>query len=340
MMPKTLKNVIKFICFFGIGVLLIWLVTKDLTPEQWDQINAALRKANYWLAIPAVIMGLVSHWLRATRWKLLMKPLGHQPSTLNTFFAVMVGYLANLAVPRLGEVTRCGILAQYEKIPADKLVGTMIAERAVDMLCLLLLIAVTILTQIDVLGAYVHHDIYLPIARKIANANGTQLLLLVAALIAAILALLWLLRRFARSKAAITIKALAKGVMEGILSIGKMENKWSFILQSILIWGCYLSQVYIGFYCLQETSHLGISAALAVLMIGSIGMIVTPGGIGAYQALVQKALELYGIAYVIGYAFGWIIWVVQTLLVVLVGFLSLVALPILNKKQSAAPARS
>ncbi|RAJ79958.1 hypothetical protein CLV59_10563 [Chitinophaga dinghuensis] len=333
-MPKALKNLIKFICFFGIGVLLIWLVTKDLTPAEWDQMNQAFHRANYWLVIPAVILGIASHWFRATRWKLLMKPLGHQPTTLNTFFAVMVGYLANLAVPRLGEVTRCGILAQYEKIPADKLVGTMIAERAVDMLCLILLMALTVLTQAEVLGSYVNREILTPIGNKIANANFVQLLILLLILAAVIGIAIWLLKKFARSKAAVTIKSLARGVMEGILSIGKMENKWAFIFQSILIWGCYLSQVYIGFYCLAETNHLGIPAALAVLVIGSIGMIVTPGGIGAYQTLVQKTLELYGINKVIGFAFGWIIWVVQTILVIVLGFISLIALPIYNKNRS------
>ncbi|PSL43764.1 hypothetical protein CLV51_10774 [Chitinophaga niastensis] len=331
-MPKMLKNVIKFICFFGIGVLLIWLFTKDITNVMWDQIYTAFRKANYWLVIPAMVIGVASHWFRAIRWKLLMKPLGHQPSTLNTFFAVMVGYLANLAVPRLGEVTRCGILAQYEKVPADKLVGTMIAERAVDMVCLLLLMAITVLTQLDVLGTYVNHDIFQPLSRKVANANGTQLLIGIVILALFIVFFLWLLRRFARSKVAITIRNLARGVMEGIFSIGKMENKGWFLVQTVLIWSCYLSQVYIGFFCLTETTHLGISAALAVLMIGSVGMIVTPGGIGAYQPLVQKALELYGIPYAIGFAFGWIIWVAQTLLVILLGFISLVALPIYNKQ--------
>ncbi|MBV7532019.1 lysylphosphatidylglycerol synthase transmembrane domain-containing protein [Chitinophaga sp. sic0106] len=332
-MPKSLKNVIKFICFFGIGVLLIWLVTKDLTPREWEMMKEAFQRANYWLVIPAIILGIASHWFRATRWKLLMKPLGHQPTTLNTFFAVMVGYLANLAVPRLGEVTRCGILAQYEKIPADKLVGTMIAERAVDMLCLILLMAITVLTQVDVLGAYVNKEILIPMGNKFANANFLQLSLLLLGAAAGIGLIVWLLRRFARSKAAITIKNLARGVMEGILSIGKMENKWAFIIQSVIIWGCYLSQVYIGFYCLQETTHLGMSAALAVLVIGSIGMIVTPGGIGAYQTLVQKTLELYHINKVIGFAFGWIIWVVQTILVIVLGFVSLVALPIYNRKR-------
>ncbi|MFY0255791.1 lysylphosphatidylglycerol synthase transmembrane domain-containing protein [Chitinophaga sp. 30R24] len=338
-MPKTLKNVIKFVCFFGIGVLLIWLFTKDITAAQWEEISAAFRKANYWLLIPAMTIGIASHWFRAVRWKLLMKPLGYQPSTLNTFFAVMVGYLANLAVPRLGEVTRCGILAQYEKVPAEKLVGTMIAERAVDLLCLILIMVFTVLTQLDTLGAYVHSDILVPISNKIAHANGMQLLIGIAVLGILVMLTIWLLGRFARSKVAITIKSLARGILEGILSIGKMKNKGWFVLYTVLIWSAYLSQVYIGFFCLKATNHLGISAALAVLMIGSVGMIVTPGGIGAYQPLVQKSLERYGIPYAIGFAFGWIIWVAQTLLVIVLGFISLIALPVVNKRKQTAAGR-
>lgn len=337
-MPKTLKNVIKFICFFGVGVLLIWLFTRNIKADEWDQIKDALKKANYWLLIPTMTIGVASHWFRAVRWKLLMKPLGHQPTTLNTFFAVMVGYLVNLAVPRLGEVTRCGIIAQYEKVPADKLVGTMIAERAVDLVCLILLAVLTVLTQLEVLGAFVDKMIFQKISDKIAHANGTQLMMGIVVLVLCIVLFIWLLRRFAKSKVAVTVKSLIRGIAEGVLSIGKMERKkkvW-FIIHSILIWGCYLSQVYIGFFCLPETSHLGMSAALAVLMIGSVGMIVMPGGIGAYQVLVQATLAIYAIPLAIGFAFGWIIWVAQTILVLVLGFGSLVALPIYNKKKNAA----
>ncbi|HEY9260294.1 lysylphosphatidylglycerol synthase transmembrane domain-containing protein [Chitinophaga sp.] len=335
-MPKTLKNVIKFICFFGAGVLLIWLFTRNIKADQWDQIKDALRKANYWLLIPTMTIGIASHWFRAVRWKLLMKPLGYQPTTLNTFFAVMVGYLVNLAVPRLGEVTRCGIVAQYEKVPADKLVGTMIAERAVDLVCLLLLMVLTVVTQLDLLGSLLHDMILQKISDKVAQANGTQLLIGIVIGALFLLLLVWLLRRFARSKVAITVKNLVRGITEGFLSIGKMERKkkiW-FIIHSILIWSCYLSQVYIGFFCLQETSHLGLNAALAILMIGSVGMIVMPGGMGAYQLLVQVTLVVYGIPLAIGFAFGWIIWVAQTILVLVLGLASLVALPIYNKKKS------
>ncbi|NIG56328.1 lysylphosphatidylglycerol synthase transmembrane domain-containing protein [Chitinophaga sp. Cy-1792] len=333
-MPKSLKNLIKFICFFGIGVLLIWLFTRNFTPEQWTQMKTALKKANYWLAIPAVIIGIASHWFRATRWKLLMKPLGHTPTTLNTFFAVMTGYLVNLALPRVGEVTRCGILTQYEKIPADKLVGTMIAERAVDLLCLILLTVITVFTQFDILGAYFQKFIVVKFQEKIAGANMVQIGIGLAILIAVILLAIWQVRRFSRTKAFITIKAFAKGMLEGILSVGKMENKWSFIIQSILIWACYGSQVYIAFYCMSETAGLGISAALAVLVIGSVGMIVMPGGIGIYYGLVGSILELYKIPYEIGFAFGTLIWVVQTILVIVLGFFSLVALPVYNRNRA------
>lgn len=331
-MPKSLKSILQIAIFLGIGLLLIWLVTKDLTAKEKEDIAVAFRDANYWLVIPAMLIGTASHWVRAVRWRLLMKPLGHQPSTLNTFFAVMVGYLANLAVPRLGEVSRCGILARYEKIPADKLVGTMIAERAVDLICLILLMIMTVLVQVDVVGQFFATRIWHPLQQKLYNAGASQLLL-VALIIAVVIGILiFLLKRFTRSKAAITVRTLARGVLEGILSIGKMEKKGWFIFHSLLIWLLYFSMLFCGFFTLEETSHLGIKAAMAVLGFGSIGMIVTQGGIGAYQVLVQQTLLLYGIHATTGYAFGWILWLAQTLLVMVLGLLSLLLLPILNKK--------
>lgn len=335
-MSKRLQSILKFIVFLGIGLLLIWLVTKDLTQKEKADIRAAFERANYWLVIPAMLVGIASHWYRAIRWRLLMKPLGHQPGKFNTFFAVMVGYLANLAVPRLGEVARCGILARYEKIPADKLVGTMIAERAIDLLCLILLMIVTVLMQMDIVGAFFQSHIWIPLQHKLANAGTGQWLLIGGIAIAVVALFLFLLKRFKRSKAAITARNLAKGVLEGILSIGRMENKGWFIFYSLLIWVLYFTMMYIGFYCLEDTRHLGVKAAMAVLAFGSIGMIVTQGGIGAYQVLVQQTLLLYGVHATIGYAFGWIIWLAQTLLVLVLGFISLIALPLLNKDNTPA----
>ncbi|KAA2242504.1 flippase-like domain-containing protein [Chitinophaga agrisoli] len=338
-MPKKLKSILQIVIFLGIGLFLIWLITKDLTDKEKEDIKTALRNAHYWLVIPAMIIGIASHWARAVRWKLLIKPLGYSPSTLNTFFAVMVGYLANLAVPRLGEVSRCGILARYEKIPADKLVGTMIAERAVDLICLILLMVVTVLVQIDVVGGFFNTHIWEPLQQKFANAGTGQLGILAVVLIIVLLIGYFLFKRFARSKAAIAMRTLARGVLEGILSIGKMERKGWFIFYSLLIWALYFSMLYCGFYTLDETTHLGFKAALAILGFGSIGMIVTQGGIGAYHALVQKTLLLYNIAPTTGLAFSWILWLAQTLLVMVLGVLSLILLPVLNNRETKkAPA--
>jgi uncharacterized membrane protein YbhN (UPF0104 family) len=332
-MPKMLKTIIKFVCFLAIGLGLIWLVTHNLTEKEREDIVMAFKRANYWLIIPVILVGVASHWYRAVRWKLLMVPLGYKPTTLNTFFAVMVGYLVNLAIPRLGEVTRCGIVARYEKVPADKLVGTMIAERAVDLLLLILIMLVTVLVQIDLVGSFFTEHVWLPLEQKVGNKSWV--ILVIAVIVIGLILLV--IRLLSRSKAGIAIKNMARGVWTGFLSINKMEKKGWFIFYSILIWVLYFSMMYLGFMCMDETRYLGVKAALAVLAFGSVGMIATQGGIGAYQLLVQKTLLLYGVAATTGYAFGWIVWIAQTLLVMILGFGSLIALPIYNKNPASVP---
>lgn len=339
-MPKLLKTILQFAVFLGIGILLIWLVTKNLTPSQVEEIKDALRRADYWILLPAAVLGFLSHWVRAMRWRLLFFPLGYQPRKLNTFFAVMVGYLVNLAVPRLGEVTRCGILARYEKIPVDKLVGTMIAERAFDLICLIILITVTILIQADVVAGFVANYITDPLNNMYANASVSRLLIVLAVIVAVVLLSFWLLRRFARTKAAIALRAFVRGVMEGIFSVFKMKQKGWFLFYTAAMWLLYFSQVYVAFRCLPETMDMGVKAGLSILAFGSIGMIATQGGIGAYTLIVQKTLALYGIQEAIGFAFSWIIWVAQTLLVIVLGLLSMFGFPVYNKHYHPAPPRS
>jgi uncharacterized membrane protein YbhN (UPF0104 family) len=336
-MPKLLKTIIKFVCFLAIGLGLLWLVTHNMSDEEKQNVITAFKHANYWLIIPVMVVGVASHWYRAVRWKLLMATFGYKPTTLNTFFAVMVGYLVNLAIPRLGEVTRCGIVARYEKVPADKLVGTMIAERAVDLLLLILIMIATVLVQIDLVSALFTEQVLIPVQEKVGAIDNTKAWLLLAAVIIFIGLIFLGIRLLARSKFGLAIKNMARGVWVGFLSIGKMEKKGWFIFYSILIWGLYFAMMYLGFMCMDETKNLGLKAALSVLAFGSVGMIVTPGGTGAYQAIVQKTLVLYGVAEPIGFAFGTIVWAAQTLLVMILGFGSLIALPIYNKNPASAP---
>lgn len=334
-MSRRLKQVLNIVVFMGIGLLLIWLANKDMTAQDKADIVAAFKRANYWLVLPAMVIGVFSHLFRAARWKLLIEPLGYHPRLSNAFFSVMIGYLVNLGVPRVGEISRCAVLARYEKIPAEKLIGTLIAERAVDVVCLLLLILATILSQLSLLGDLFHEKVEM-LQRKIDNANSTQWIIAMVVLILVVVILRWLFRKLGQTKFAMKIKMMARGVLEGLLSIGKMKNKWGFIAYTLLIWGAYFSMLYCGFFCLAETSHLGLKAAMAVLSMGSIGMIVTPGGIGAYPPLVQETLLLYQIPAIIGKAFGWIIWLAQTVLIITLGLISFICLPIFNKARKAA----
>lgn len=335
-MPKTLKNILKFLAFLSIGLIMIWLAVKDMTPDQFRDVKNAFLSGNYWLVVPAFIIGIGSHLSRALRWKILISTQGHNPGTLNTFFAVMVGYLVNMGVPRLGEIARCGVLANYEKIPADKLIGTMIAERALDLVCLLIVFLVCLFLQLDVVSGYLSAEVWPKLQTKLANADAVQWLIILAIAAGVFGLVIFLFRKFAASKAAIKIKAILKGVMAGILSIGKMDRKnlaW-FIFHTVCIWAQYLAMLYVGFLCLPATRDLGLTAAITVLVLGSVAMIVSPGGIGVYPYLVQKTLVLYGIPETTGVAFGWIIWGAQTLLICMLGLLSFIWLPIHNKKKA------
>src|SRR6478752_7344978 len=153
-MNKRLVSILQYLFFLGLGVFLVWWSLHQIPDSKWGEFKNSLETANYWLLVPVFFILSLSHILRALRWRVLMLPMGYTPSLINTFFAVMIGYLANLAVPRLGEVLKCTILARYEKVPAEKLVGTIVAERAVDVLSLGIVFLLAMISQYDVVGEF------------------------------------------------------------------------------------------------------------------------------------------------------------------------------------------
>ena len=335
-MTKTLGNIIKFIVFLGVGVFLVWLITHKLTPTQWHRISQAFREANYWLLIPVAVLGFFSFFFRALRWRLLIRPLGYETGIFSIFSATMIGYMANLAVPRMGEVTRCGLVARYEGIPVDKVIGTMLVERVIDVVCLALVMAVTVLGQLDIVGDFFYRNV-LGKLRPEAAGNRWPLYLALLSVALAGLLLVWIASRvFRRSRWFIRLVALARGVQMGFLSIARLRDRGQFLLHTVLIWLCYFLMVYAGFQCFSQTSGLGVGAGLSVLSFGSIGMILTQGGIGAYQLIVEKTLELYGIMEAYGFAFGWLSWIAQTLLILLLGFYCIIGTAFLKRKKTAA----
>ncbi len=332
-MNKRLSTIFQYLFFFGLGIFLVWWSIRDLSADDKSQIRLALQRARYWLVIPVFAILLFSHYVRAMRWRLLIEPMGHHPTTTNAFLAVMIGYLTNLAVPRLGEVLKCTVLARFEKIPADKLVGTIILERVIDAISLLLVFGITLVIQPGLYAQIVETFFGDPAAPEKSKMPGWILLAILAGIVMLMLAI-WMIARKKKPADVISLfKMIGKRIWQGISAIQHLKKRGTFLLYTFLLWALYLSGGLLGFHALQETSHYGIREAFTVLSAGSIGMIATPGGIGAYALILEKTMQLYGLQKGIALAFGWLLWLAQTVVILLGGLISFVALPWYNKKR-------
>lgn len=333
-MNKRIRTILQYLFFLGLGLLFVWLSLKNLNAENLAQIRKSLQHARYWLIIPVFAMLFMSHFVRAIRWRLLMEPMGYKPTKSNTFFAVMIGYLVNQGVPRLGEVVKCTMLARYEKLSVEKLIGTVILERVVDALSFLTVLGITLAIQpgiyTELVNSFFSHGD--PGNKK--QLPGYALVGIVIGIIVLLVAA-WMVvkkKNFGDLKA--LLKRIGRRVWEGISSVQHLKKKWQFIFLTIALWSLYLFSGYIGFYALQETSSYGIREAFTILSAGSIGMIASPGGIGAYAYLIQKTMPVYGLNEGIALAFGWILWLVTTAVIVIGGLVSFAALPYHNKKRT------
>jgi uncharacterized protein (TIRG00374 family) len=311
----------------------VWWSIGKIGEKDWLEITAAFKTTNYGLILPVVIILLISHFSRAIRWKILMEPLGFRPSIINTFLAVLIGYLANLAFPRLGEVLKCTILAKYEKVPADKLLGTIVAERAFDLICLILVFCITIFTQIDIIGSFAADMVGNMFRNKQGRFPVIRVSVILGSLVLIVLLTRYFFHRFAHVSIIQKIKAILRGIWHGLTSVKYVQHKGWFFFHTVFIWLCYLLSIRIGFLAMPGTSIYGIKEAFSVLAMGSVGMIATQGGIGAYPVLVQETMMLYGVNENLGKAFGWLLWLVQFFMVLLFGFISLGLLPLINRKK-------
>ncbi len=330
---KKLLSFLKYIIFLGGGLFLVWWQLHEMTPAQKILFKGALRQADYILIIPVILMNLLSHLSRSMRWKLLMEPLGYFPKLKNVFAVTMIGYLANGAVNRLGEVLKCTFLAKYEKLPADKLIGTILIERAFDLICYVLFISLTVIIQLDVLGDYAMDRI-----QQIAHGGAVPFwakgAIFISAIVFIVVALKIIFARYPQNKVIVKIKNFFTGIGKGFAAIKNLKHRKLFILHTLFIWAMYLLQIYLAFKAMEATSHLGIKAACTVLSLSTLAMILTPGGIGSFPIFVMKTLMIYGIAISAGNALGWLIWGVSTGIVIVAGVISLLILPYINKKRN------
>lgn len=332
-MNKRFLILLQYLFFLGLGAFLVWWSVKDIDNEKMTEIKQALKNARLYLIAPVFIILILSHYIRALRWRLLMEPMGYKPGKANTFFAVMVGYLANQAVPRLGEVLKCTLLARYEKIPADKLVGTIILERLIDAVSLLTIFGITLVIQPGLYSQIVNTIFNGDPKEETNKISGYLIGGIIVGIIAIIIALWMVLKKKNLNDLIVVIRKIGSRIWQGLSTIQHLKKRGQFIILTLILWLLYLSGGYIGFQALHETERYGIKEAFTVLSAGSIGMIVTPGGIGAYAYLIEATMQLYGLQQSIAVAFGWLLWLAQTVVILIGGLLSFIALPWYNKKK-------
>jgi hypothetical protein len=266
-----------------------------------------------------------------------MQPLGYVPSTTNTFLAVLVGYWANLAVPRLGEVLKCTILGKYEKVPADKLIGTIVAERAIDVCTLAVIMLITIFSQYDVIGEFARQIFTKFFTSRTGTFSMLKLVVLLLILTSFILLVVWMFRSLNHLTFVNKTRNVFIGIWQGLTSIRYIRNKGLFVFYSAVIWALYLYSTYMGFFAMRDMSQYGIKGALSALTFGSFGMIIpSPGGIGSFQYAIQQVMILYGVTPERGLSLGMLIWFAQTGIIILFGTVAFMLLPVINKRKKFA----
>ena len=316
--------------FFLLGIALIWWSLHQIPAEEWTKFTLALKQSKLWIVFPVFIILALSHFLRALRWRLIMEPLGYRPSIANTYLAVLIGYLANLAIPRLGEVLKCTLLAKYEKVPAEKIVGTIVAERAFDVISLGIVFLLALGLQFNVIEAG-WNQLKSQTSASVVDANeGDWKIYLLVGIGMVLIVLFFILRKRIPTIVG-SIKNIISGIWEGVMSATKLKQHNLFFLYSFGIWFLYLLATYVGLYATAGTES-SFATAISCLAYASIGMILTPGGIGAYAYFMAKVLELNGVDYTLGLANGTLQWFSQFLIVIVLGGVSLIILPIINKQ--------
>lgn len=342
---KILKDIFKTILFVGLGIFFIWLSIKDLSKDDIRMIFSSMSLVNNprgWFYIALSVVAIIAaDLIRAARAELLIKSIHYKPRFSMMFYSVMVCYIANLALPRLGEILRCSFLQRYENIPFQKTLGTVILERAVDVVCWLFLLVFALLLNNGLLSQLIvdqstQMTLQEWFAQKGLSYVGNYLLYIIIAVIILLVLLIHFTRNWWQKRPALVkVANFFKGIWRGFVSIKDIPNPWHFVFWTIAMWVCYYFGVYLFFHALPYLQHIGPGAAFTVLIFGTIAFMISQGGLGAYPLITAGIVMLYGISYTQGLAAGWIGWILQTAVSLVLGLFSLIATSFYQRHDAA-----
>jgi uncharacterized protein (TIRG00374 family) len=336
---KIAFDILKYSVTLGVAALLLWYVYKDFS---FETLKTQLEYINYNWIILSIFIALVSHYLRAYRWNILLEPLGYHLKTSRTFIAVMVGYFANNLVPRLGEVTRCGILKKNDGVSMTSAFGSVVAERALDLIMLMVLASFTFLIEFDKLNKFVVDNFQdnLPQSTSAYELIFAALAIMIVCALAAFLLFKLLQKKFHRSPIYLKIRHFIKELLNGFLSIRKIKRQWGFWLSTIGIWLLYYLMLVVVFYAFPPTENLSLMAGFTLLIMSGLGMSApVQGGIGVFHILVSSVLVLYGVSAEDGKVFALIAHTTQFFTIIIFGGISFVISVFMKQKSSYANSR-
>ena len=328
-MKGRTKQILQFVIFFGLGGGLMYWQFSRFSEVEREQFYRGIREANYVWFFVAVLIGAFAHILRAVRWQMLLTPLNRRVGFGTRFYAVMLGYLANYAFPKLGEVVRPTVLVASDDVPFTESFGTVVVERIVDLLCLGLIFVIVLLVEFAHLQDLFMKYIGEPAMVKLTGITGSpvKMALLIGGLVIVVAAFFYI-----RKKITGKAKTFLNGLKDGILSVRKVKRPGVFIFQTLLIWAGYYFSMYIVFFCFRETSHLTLNTALILLLFGTFGAIFTPGGIGAYQIIITAIMiDLSPDSAPAAASFAWLSWGAQVATVLLFTGVAVLVRPAFNK---------
>lgn len=341
----------KITIFFSVGIIMLFLVYKrqDIafqadcaikgTPTDQcsllGKIFEDISGANYIWIVLSLGLFMVTNVFRALRWKMMLNAIGYQPKFINLIGTIMINYLANLGIPRSGEVIRAGLISQYENIPVEKALGTIFTDRIFDVIMLLIAIGLAMLLGGGDFLAYLDENI--SIGQKLNVLFDRPWLMAVLSFFMLFCILLTWKNRAKISASTMGKKVihLFKGFSDGVQSVRQVSSVPLFIFYTCGIWVLYYFMTYVAFFSFEPTSHLGPIAGLVVFVFGSLGIVIpTPGGMGSYHYLIGESLAMYGIGGIEAFSFANIIFFsIQVFINIFLGIIALVVLPIINKEK-------
>jgi glycosyltransferase 2 family protein len=294
---KGIIQSLKFIAFLFIGLLLLWLAFRDI---DFSSLEHGLREADYLWLVLSIIFAVFAYLSRARRWNILIYPLGYKPKFKNTFYAMMTGYLANMALPRIGEISKCVALGKKENIRVDQLLGTMVIERTIDFLSLVVILIIMLFVESGTLGPFLVDNVWLPLQEKLSAIFGFAWIFWILITLAGII-VLYLTYHF-RDKLR-KIRFFSKifdtlwGITHGLKTITALKHKWEFIFHTVFIWINYTLMTWVVVFAVESTSHLGLKDGIFLLVIGGLAMSApVTSGLGAFHFIVSRGLMvIYGI---------------------------------------------